>query len=123
MFAHLDLEEGGSEELPLPGAGQEDPHTVRGRLPGQTAPLLCQTDLQLLPLLGGEVDLVAGGVELGESLHHRALVWPRVPASSLTPDVSQVDLKIFISFFFYLALNALPPPPILPPSNIFNVNN
>ena len=29
---YLDLEQRGPEELPLPGAGEEDPHTVRARL-------------------------------------------------------------------------------------------
>ena len=91
--SYLDLKEGGSEELPLPGAGEEDSHTVRGRFSGQTSPFLHQAVLHLLPLLGAEVDLVAAGVELAESLDHRGLVRSRVAASPLTADISQIDLK------------------------------
>ena len=90
----LHLEESCSEELPLPGAGQEDPHTVRGRLPRQGSPLLGQGGLHLLPLLWPEGLLVTARVELVESLHNRGLVWSRASTSSL--EVSEVDLEMIL---------------------------
>ena len=51
-LSYLNFKELGPEELPLPGAGQEDPDAVVTTLALQRVPLLQQADLQRVPVLG-----------------------------------------------------------------------